>query len=213
MERGGIVTKIEVQKRRQNRRSIFIDDRYSFGLDEEIVIKNDVKVGQTLDDTKIETLLLKEEEKKAREHALNLLSYRDRSCREVRDRLKGKGYDPQIIDRVVVSLQQTLLLNDERFAREWSRERLKSRPMGAKLLRQELQKKGIPSPIVDQTIEDLYTARDEKQLAVRALGSRKNRYRTLDQPKAQKRLADFLLRRGFSWDVVQEIVSETKINS
>jgi regulatory protein len=204
--RGGVITKIEVQKRRPNRRSIFINNDFAFGLAEEIVVKNKLRVGLDLNDDHIEGLLLSEEEKKAKEHALHLLSYRDRSCREVRDRLQEKGYDAEIIDRVVQALKRSHLLDDERFALEWGRNRLMKNPMGAKLLSQELWKKGIPQGTIDRTIEHLYDEMDEVQLATLAIEKRRARYTEVEPLKVYKRMSDFLSRRGFSWDVVREVL-------
>ncbi|UCE20129.1 MAG: RecX family transcriptional regulator [Gemmatimonadota bacterium] len=208
MGRGGVITKIEVQKRSPDRRSIFIDNAFAFGLAEEIVVKNKLRVGLDLTDDHIERLLLNEEEKKAREYVFNLLSYRDRSCREVRDRLQDKGYDADIIDRVVQALKRSHLLDDERFALEWGRNRLMKNPMGARLLSQELWKKGIPQGIIDRAIEHLYDEMDEVRLATSAIENRRARYKELESHKAYKRLSDFLARRGFSWDVVREVLQE-----
>ena len=206
MRRGGVITKIEVQKRRPDRRSIFINNDFAFGLAEEIVLQNKLRVGLDLDDDQIEALLLGEEEKKAKEYVFNLLSFRDRSCREVRDRLKEKGYDQEIIDKVIHSLKQSHLLDDEKFALAWGRDRLRKNPMGAKLLRQELWKKGIAPQTIDRTIVQLYDETDEVQFAALAIENRKARYRGLEGQKAYKRMSDFLLRRGFSWDVVREVL-------
>lgn len=208
MGRGAIITKIEVQKKHPNRRSIFIDDTYRFGLDEEIVLKNDLRVGGELDEGMIESLLVMEEEKRAKEYVLNLLSYRERSCQEVKNRLREKGFRAEIRDRIVNSLKQAHLLDDERFAREWGRDRLSSRPMGARRLNQELRKKGIAPHIVDQTLEHLYADHDERQLAASALERRKDRYKALEGPKVRRRMADFLRRRGFSWDVVRDVLED-----
>ena len=206
MGRGGVITKIEVQKKRPDRRSIFIDDSFAFGLAEETVLKNGLKVGQTLTDHLIDTLLSGDEEKKAKEYAFNLLSYRDRSCRELRDRLKEKGYDKETIERVIRSLERSHLLDDEKFALAWGRDRLGKHPMGARLLSQELRQKGIDQGIIDRAIEHLYGETDEVQLATTAIERRKERYTDLERHKAYKRMSDYLLRRGFSWDVVRDVL-------
>jgi regulatory protein len=206
MGQGGIITRIEVQKRHPNRRSIFIDGAFRFGLDEEIVFKHGLSVGKVLDEGQIEELLSGEEFNKAKTYALNLLSYRDRSCREVRDRLQAKGYGSDIIDRIVASLRKARLLDDEKYAAQWGRERLRSRPMGVRLLKGELQKKGIPPELVETILEDLYSQQDEGQVAASALQQRRGKYRGLDPTQARRKMADFLLRRGFAWDVVQEAV-------
>jgi len=207
MGQGGTITGIEIQKRHPNRRSIFIDGAFRFGLDEEIVFKYGLKVGQALDEGQIEALLSGEEVKKAKAYALNLLSYRDRSCRELGDRLKDKGYAADIIDQVIASLRDARLLVDERYAFQWGRERLRSRPMGARLLKGELQKKGLPLDLIERAIEHLYAEQDEEQLAATALAHRRGRYEGLDPTQARRKMAAFLLRRGFPWEVVQEVVS------
>lgn len=206
MDRGGTITKIEVQKHRPKRRSIFINGDFRFGLDEEIVVKNDLRVGQELDEDQIKTFLLGDKEKKAKEYVLNLLSYRDRSCREIKDRLKEKGYSPDVSDRVVESLARTHLLDDERFASEWGRERLKSRPMGARLLSQELRRKGIEPEIIEKTIDNLYGEVSEEELAFKLLESRRSRYEDLQSETSLRKMSDFLLRRGFPWEIVRETI-------
>jgi len=204
VDRGGVITKIEVQKRHPSRRSLFINDAFVVGLDEQIVLKKKLNVGQALTHDEVEALLLSEKEEKAREYGLTLLSYRDRSCREVRDRLREKGYGADIIDRVIDSFRRTHLLDDERFARDWGRERLRNKPMGARLLQQELWRKGIPIDLIERTVEHLYTESNEAELAAVALKGRKERYSLVEGEKGRKRMADFLLRRGFSWDVVAD---------
>ncbi|MFQ6091217.1 MAG: regulatory protein RecX [bacterium] len=208
MGRGGTITKIETQKHHPHRCSIFIDNGFAFGLDKEIVLKNDLRVGQELDDHQIETLLLNEEEKKAKQYAFNLLSYGDRSCRQLRDRLRGEGYDAEIIDRVVDWLKQVQLLDDERFACQWARDRLRSKPMGAKLLHQKLREKGIEPEIVERTIDNLYGEVSEEELALKLLESRRERYGDLRSEKFKRQMSDFLLRRGFPWETVRETVEK-----
>ena len=208
MGRGGVITKIEIQKRRPNRRSIFINNDFAFGLAEEIVVKNRLKVGLELNDDHIERLLLSEEKKKAKEYAFTLLSYRDRSCREVRDRLHEKGYDSEIIEGVIRSLKQSRFLDDERFALVWGRDRLMKKPMGAKLLSQELKKKGIDTEIIEQTIDNLYGEVSEEECALKALESRKKRYEDVRSEKSKRQMSDFLLRRGFPWEIVRETVEK-----
>jgi len=208
MGQGGTITGIEAQKQHPHRRSIFVDGVFRLGIDAEVVIKSGLQVGQILDDGDIEGLLLGEEEKKAREYALNLLSFHDRSCQEISDRLRQKGFEAETGQRVVAALVQAGLLDDARLAHQWGAERLNNRPMGARLLAAELRRKGITREAIEHTIENLYAEDSERSLAVRALAGRHDRYRTLERPVAFKRMADFLLRRGFSWEVAEEAIRE-----
>jgi len=171
MGQGGTITGIEAQKQHPHRRSIFVDGVFRLGIDAEVVIKSGLQVGQILDDGDIEGLLLGEEEKKAREYALNLLSFHDRSCQEISDRLRQKGFEAETGQRVVAALVQAGLLDDARLAHQWGAERLNNRPMGARLLAAELRRKGITREAIEHTIENLYAEDSERSLAVRALAA------------------------------------------
>ena len=208
MGQRGTVTAIEVQKQHPHRRSIFVDGVFRLGIDAEVILRSGLQVGQILDDGDVENLLLCEEEKRAREYALNLLSFHDRSCREISDRLRQKGFEAETERRVVSSLVEAGLLDDARLARQWGAERLSNRPMGARLLAAELRRKGIDRETIDLTVEELYAGDGERSLAVRALAARQDRYRTLERPVAFRKMADFLLRRGFSWEVAEEAIKE-----
>ena len=80
------ITVIERQKRRSRRCSLFIDGNFVCGVDEEIVLKLNLEVGQEVDEAQIRRIIFKEEARKAKDYALNLLSFRPRSTKEVRDR-------------------------------------------------------------------------------------------------------------------------------
>lgn len=210
MGQGGRITRIEAQKRHPHRRSVFLDGKFGFGLDEEVVYKAGLQEGEELTAEQIDEILLKEEKAKAKDRAFHLLSFRARSCREVRDRLKEKGYDPRVVEEVIADLQRLSLLNDDEFARSWIRDRLQTKPMGRRRLRQELQKKGIDPELIEQAIEDGFRDVDEVELAVSLLRQREARYRGLNEGKARRRMADFLARRGFSWEVITAAMERVK---
>ena len=50
------ITQITVQKKRKNRCSIFLDDEYAFGLDQDIVLQFGLKKGDQLAEQQIEKI-------------------------------------------------------------------------------------------------------------------------------------------------------------
>lgn len=209
MGRGGRITKIEPQKRHSHRRSVFLDGEFAFGLDEEVVHRVGLQEGEELTPERIDEILLGEE-KRAKDYAFRLLSLRARSCAEIRDRLKGRGYDTRVAEEVIADLQRVGLLNDGEFAREWVRDRLHNRPKGKWVLQQELQRKGIAPELIEQVIEKAFREVDEVELATELLRQRIERYRSLDRIKARRRMTDFLARRGFSWEVIKAAVENVE---
>ena len=203
-----IITQIAVQKKRKNRCSIFLDDEYAFGVDQEIVFQFGLKKGDVLTDQQIEEISINEEKKRAKDRALNFLSYRDRSEKEIRTKLKDVGYQEDIIDWVIGELQRLKFLDDQRFAQSYAQTQMITRPMGEYFLKRELKQKGLDADLIEQTVEKVYEEKDQLSIALELAQQRKKRYSDIDEMKAKKRMSDFLLRRGFSWDVVSEVLEQ-----
>ncbi|HEX9972902.1 MAG TPA: RecX family transcriptional regulator [bacterium] len=203
-----IITQIAVQKKRKNRCSIFLDDEYAFGVDQEIVFQFGLKKGDMLTDQQIEEISINEEKKRAKDRALNFLSYRDRSEKEIRTKLKDVGYEENIIDWVIGELQRLKFLDDQRFAQSYAQTQMITRPMGEYFLKRELKQKGIDTELIEQTVEKIYEEKDQVSVALELAQQRKKRNSNIDEMKAKKRVSDFLLRRGFSWDVVSEVLEQ-----
>jgi regulatory protein len=143
-----------------------------------------------------------EEVAAAREAALRLLAVRARSEREIRDRLRSKGYDPTAVDDVVQGLTSAGLLDDVSFARLWADERVRLRPVGPMRLRQELAAKGVPGDVADRVLAETFSAHDEVDLAVEA--ARKRARGAMGDRRERERLHAFLVRRGFTYEAVSQ---------
>ena len=83
----------------------------------------------------------KKEFSEARNKAFNLLSYRERTIKEIEDRLRKKDFSEEIIKAVVDFLLEKDYLNEERFSEMWIRSRKKHHPRGRKLIYKELKNK------------------------------------------------------------------------
>ncbi len=200
------ITQIAVQQRRKNRCSIFLDDEFAFGLDQEVVLQFGLKKGDLLTEQQIHDILFVEERKRAKDRALRFLSYRDRSEKEIRTKLQQVGYEAGIIDWVIGELKRLKFLDDQRFAQSYAQTQMITRPVGEFFLRRELKHKGLEEPLIEQTIHQVYQEKDQSAVALELAAQRKKRYGNLDEIKAKKRVSDFLLRRGFDWEVVAEVM-------
>ena len=200
------ITKIEAQKKNKNRVAVYLDEEFAFGLDLTILAKFNLKKGDTLSESQISDLLLAEEKKKINDNALRYLANRAHSEKELTLKLKHKGYAEALIGEIISDLKQTKFVNDQEFALSFARNRLISKPMGEHLLRQELWQKGIEKKIIDSTITQVFSEQPQEELSLNLIKKFKSRYKTLDSTAQKKKLHDFLVRRGFSWDVVNEVI-------
>ena len=114
---------------------------------------------------------------------------------------------------VTRQLQSARLVNDLEFARAYVRDRLKRKPTGQALLRMQLIAKGIPSSMTDMVLAELISQQNQQASAFEA-AKRKMRMmheskKDLGEEKRKKRLLDFLLRRGFSYEIALHTVRTT----
>lgn len=197
------ITKLERQKRHPKRLSVFLDGEFAFGADEEVVAQLGLSVDKRVEPETIRRAVEKEEEHKVLEKALRYLSFRNRSVKELRTFLLGKGYDPEVVSRTLTRLEEVGLVDDRAFAKAWAEVRVKSKGMGERLLEHELRQKGITKEIIRGAVEGLG---EEEERALSLALARVERLKGLDKETAKRRLAGFLHRKGYSGEVVYDVV-------
>ncbi|MEX2581798.1 MAG: RecX family transcriptional regulator [Gemmatimonadota bacterium] len=203
------ITSVRRQKRRRNRVNVHVDREFRLTVAEEVAVRRGLRAGIEMDEKFIEALEAEDALWRARDAALHLLSYRQRTERELRDRLMRKGYDAETVDSCAQQLKNSGLLNDEAFARAFIRDRIRARPSGRGRLRAELRSKGVASEIAESLLDDALASGDdsELELARRAAGRFKRR-KGEEAIRAKRRLYGFLSRRGFTADVIRSVSDE-----
>ena len=209
------ITKIEGQKKHPSRKSIFIDGEFAFGISDGVLLAFGLRTGEELSEGDIEKIQRAENIETAKQKVMHFLSIRPRSTKEIRDYLARKEYSADIADSIVAKLESLKMLNDESFARMVARDSLLKKPMGERMLRQVLFKKGVPKSIIDSVIAEFFTPSSELAMAVVAAERQqvraKRSSKAIDEPRAKKKLLDYLIRRGFSFDTAlsatQQILS------
>ena len=205
-----IITQIETQKRNQKRLNIYLDGIFAFGLEEEVALRHHLHEGDRLKESTIDEILLVEERTKAKEKALTFLSYRMRSVEELKKKLKEKEFAERTIDQVIQDFLRVGLLDDRQFASVYVQNRMIQKPMSRRLLRQELISKGIEGVIIEHAIEKEYGTCSENEVALDLIRRKVLRHQSnkMDIKKVRKKISDFLMRRGFDWDVIGEVMRE-----
>jgi len=199
-----LITKIERQKKRTSRKSVFIDGSFAFGVSDEVLLKFSLHEGAQLDKGALEKILETENEETAKQKALRFLSIRPRSKKEIRDYLLKKEFSAAITEKIVGRLETLNMLDDVAFARMVCRDALAKKPAGAKMLRQGLIRKGVPGPIVETVLAEFSTPESEFLMAVKAAERQRVRIgrssKQLDSDHFKKKIVDYLVRRGFAFD-------------
>lgn len=196
----GRVTALEPQVKRPNRFNLYIDDHFALGLS--LYVAAGVRVGQELSQKELEALARAEHQEDAHERALRFLEQRPRSEQELRRNLKGKGFEPDVIDHVVARLHEVKLLGDKTFARYWVENREGFKPRSARALKYELRQKGVSNEDIARAVSKV----DERDSAYRAARPKALRYTSLDERAFREKVGGFLARRGFDYGITRETV-------
>jgi regulatory protein len=196
------ITRLSMGKGRDKRVNVFVDGKFSFSLLAEVVVQEALKVGQALSESRIEELLGTDRYRRCYNAAVRYLSYRPRSESEIRQRLQRHGYDYDCIERTVVVLKERGLVDDTAFARFWIENRETFSPRSRRLTGLELQRKGLDRHVIEQTTGII----DDREGAYRAGLKKASRLPSADYVLFRRRLGDFLRRKGFGYEVINETV-------
>lgn len=201
-----IITKIESQKNK-DRVNVYIDGKFAFGLMKEIQYKYNLTKGMEIDQEYITGVLLEEEQSKCTNFALNFLGYRQRSEKEIVDRLRKKDFDEDMIKKTLVYLREHRLINDLEFAKSFMRDKININKHGPRKIQYELYKKGISQAIIDQVLDE-DDEDDEYSRALELAQKKFPSYKNDDRNAQYRKLGGFLQRRGYSSHCVYKILDK-----
>lgn len=195
------ITAIKQQIKNQDRYSIFIDDKFAFGLSELGLINSGLRVNQELSQEEIAKLKDEAQIDKAYNRALGLIARRPRSEWELRDYLKRKNYDSPTTDVILNKLSKVGLIDDKAFAKLWVENRRLLKATSLRRLRQELCQKRISDEIIDEVLAADET--DEREVLKELVERKRARY-----PDKLK-LMQYLSRQGYRYDDIKSVLEES----
>ncbi|MFY9269138.1 MAG: regulatory protein RecX [Candidatus Manganitrophaceae bacterium] len=147
---------------------------------------------------------------RAKQVAYRMLSYRDRSVKEIETKLAEKGFSEEVTAEVVSFLKEAHYLDDDRFAWEWVRSRAVHRHIGPLRLKRELLEKGLSSGEADQSIARLTREYDLLEQAETLLRRRWKDPAFLSDLKNKQRAYLFLQRKGFDGETILKAIRKIK---
>jgi regulatory protein len=198
------VTSITRQKGRQNRVSIFLDDKYGFGLSLDVAHQFNIHKGQQITSQEISIISEFELFHKALNTTLRYLSYRPRSESEIRTRLRRQKYENALIDKVLDKLKQQRVVDDTNFAEFWKDSRQFFNPRSKRLIKLELRRKGVADEIAERMTSDI----DDQAAAHKAACKKAATFQNLDYAGFQKKMMGFLQNRGFGYQVIRPTIDK-----
>ncbi|MDC1503802.1 recombination regulator RecX [Winogradskyella sp.] len=137
----------------------------------------------------------------------NYCAYQERCHKEVRSKLMEMRMIPQVVDTIIVHLITHNFLNEERFAKSFVRGKFRIKKWGKVRLVRELKFRDVSKYSIDMALQeidldDYFDTLDALVQKRIAQVTEKNIY------KKKKKVADYLLYRGWESHLIYEKINE-----
>lgn len=195
-------------KKERGRYRVTVNESEDIIVPVSLMRERPLKEGQVLSLDEYDQWLLLRQYRFALDRAVGYLAARARSKHEIEQKLLQAGYRPCTVEMVIFKLQRENLLDDADFARQWVESR-STHKLGRSRIAQELRRKGVSQ---EEAEEALSAIEDEDQLSGAIALAEKAAARIKpgeDIRKAVNRIAAMLARRGYSWDIAKQAISQT----
>ncbi len=203
-----VITKIEKQKKNRKRWNLYVDGEFTCGISEDTFLNFGLRTNDEITDETINEIKKFDEYLYAKKSALDFLSYRIRSVKEITDKLKSKKISAGTIEKTITHLEKLGLINDEEFAKQLVQSKTGKKPAGKAVIRQKLFQKGISKNVAEKVIEELYSSEKEKELILEVYGKYQKKLKGPDKYSRRKKMFEHLMRKGFDVDLINELLNE-----
>ena len=191
-----------IEPRRKGLSALFIDGEFVMNLDTQALLENRFDVGRELDDDELKEMIELSNERRAKEKALWLISYRDHSKKELKEKIQ-RTCDSDAAEKAVERMEELGLVNDEVFAQRYARKLLLQKKMTRRAAAFELSRKGIDKETAEAVLEDIDVDYREN---IREIIEKK--YRNISDEKIKRRAVAALQRLGYSWEDIRAVLEE-----
>ncbi len=199
-----IITALKQQKNNPNRVNVFLDGQFGFAVYK--IVAAYLKIDQAISENSIEKLLQDDLKEDCYQKALKFIAFKPRSRQEVINRLKRYDFNDETISSIIKVLEEKKYINDIDFAQNWVENRTTCKPRSKNLIRWELRNKKISDEIIEKISDEMPT---DEELVIVAAEKYSKRLTGCEKDVFFRRLAGYLMRRGFPFSIVNPVVNKT----
>lgn len=206
-----IITKIEVQKKKENRVNIFIDGEFSFGCSSELIYYHNLAKGKVINTEELQEVINEDNYLTAKTKALKYIESSLKSEFQVRENLEKKEYDEVAINRVITFLKDYKFIDDEYYAKAFVKQNIKTQ--GKSNIKFKLIKRGIPENIILETLECIST--EEEEIIAVKIAEKKAKVLCKNETninKVKTKLNTFLISKGYNFDTIKSVLNKIELN-
>jgi Uncharacterized protein conserved in bacteria len=198
----------EFEELEKSKFKIYVDHHYAFLLYQKDIDRYELQEGQTISEMLFEKIIEETVFRRAKQKALAVLKFKDRTEQELRDKLIETGYPQEVINRTIDYVTEYGYLNDERYTTAFIRSRMYTK--SKMIIKTQLLQKGIKKDMINDIIRAIYDeteADEDAELTAikKAISKKTKSIDSLTTEHKQKIIAS-LYRKGFSIDKIRHIL-------
>jgi len=146
------------------------------------------------------------------QHAMNaavrILTHRDHSKYELKQKLRQRGFTSEVIHTVILECERLNYIDDRRTARVYISQ-LKRKRFGIRHIRMALKKKRLYGAAGENILLENYTKIEERENADELLEKKMKTFdREEDLKKRRDKIYRFLYSRGFNRDTIADLIGD-----
>jgi regulatory protein len=135
--------------------------------------------------------------------ALRALLRRAHSVHEMKNKLERRSDNKLLVQLVMARLKENGLIDDARYAKQFTRQRTENRKQGKFRVARDLRARGIPDRHIEAALEESAKTTDESAMVRQRIERKLRSYRGEIDEKKMASMYGSLLRAGFSSDVIR----------
>ena len=201
-----IITKIEQQKKNEDRVNIYVNDEFFTAIFKELVFTFNLKKGDEIDEEHLKSILSDEMYLKAKNKALNILSKADQAEKKIREKL-STDFEEDTINRVIEFLKKNNFINDNLLAQKIVNTNLNLNKCGKNRIKQNLYNKGLDESAINEAMSDI-DSDAEFDNAMYLAKKRYERVKNEDKRKIYQKLSQHLAYKGFNYDIIKRVLNK-----
>jgi len=177
----------------------------ALSVHEDLLIRYRLFKGVELTSAALADIVKEDNRYRAYALAIAYLGFRPRTGKEIERYLSRKELEGEPIAYAIERLKQERLIDDADYAQRFARSRLRAGGKGRLLIKQELKQRGVDKGTAAAAAAEL--DHDAEQAAADRIAEKRWRSMSGESFDKYRKLAQFLLRRGFPGEVAKKAIN------
>lgn len=192
-----IITRLEELEK--GKVKVYIDEEYHFLLYHKDIKIHHLELNEAISDITYKDILTNTVIRRAKQKAVAILKFMDRTEHELATKLKLAGYTDNVIITITEYVKDYHYIDDVRYAVDYIR--FKKDNKSKRQLHTDLMLKGITKEIIENAFYEEY--KDEDNAIQKAIAKKNKKVGDLDKEEKLK-LSAYLFRKGYQIDLIKK---------